>query len=314
MDGGEDLFTKLPPLARICIISFLGNAVVSLDTAFCSKEARKALLKEIFPKASAPGMIFRTEELPAWNAVNPEEHHGRLCDGLKWAAKKGIDVRDFVLEIPGKEHADHLWLLIHRQLYALAEAVITKCERSYDVNQSNKYFRTPLHYAVNDPLGGKLVGLLCARSDTFVDCLDRVRRTPLMWACVHGVPTFCETLLKAGSQVDLKDRNGETGLHFAALGGNLECVVLLIKNKAKVNKLDKALTTPLKKAGGDQEVVDYLRSEGGQLQDVVLARRKAARASGFPRDSDDSEDELDEDEVEIADIDTTAPLEDVPSG
>ena len=270
---------------------------MNLPAMFSRILGRKALLDEIFPKVVVKGMCFKTGVLPAWNVVT-EEHHRKLCDGLVWAEKKSINPIDFRLLIPGKEDSsEHLWLLIHRQLYALAEAVITKCV-SYDVNQSNKYFRTPLHYAVNDPLGGNLVSLLCARSDTVVDCLDRVRRTPLMWACVHGFSNHLETLLCSGGAVDIKDRNGETALHFGALGGNLECVKLLLRANAKINALDKSLGTPLKKAGGDKEVADYLRSAGAELPGRVLSRRRAARAMGHPRDSDDSEDEIDLEEQE----------------
>ena len=113
-----------------------------------------------------------------------------------------------------------------------------------------------------------------------------------MWAAMSAAPSSLSALLRAGAEVQVKDKNGETALHFAALGGSLLCVKLLIENMARVNAFDKALNTPLMCAGNDTEIIDYLRLHGGESQHVILARRRRAREIGNPRDSDDSDDDL----------------------
>ena len=292
----QDSFTTLPPLARICIISFLGNDVVSLDTAMTNKVGREEL-DDIYPECELKGMVLPTDPLPAWNDES-KGHHQRICLGLQWAKKKGIEVKDFALDLKGipegKSSADHLWLLIHRRVYAMAAEVIKRCS-SYDINKSNnRYLRTPLAYAVNDPDASELVRLLCAREDVHLNCRDRVGRTPCMWAAINAAPVCLGILLESGAELMLKDKNGETALHFAALGGNLACVKLLVEKNASVNALDKSLHTPLKLARNDVEVFDYLRSRGAELSTLVVARRRAARLQGKARDSDDSDDELGE--------------------
>ena len=127
-----DSFTSFPPLIRICIITFLGNDIVNLDTAMSNLVGREELLN-LYPESEIAGMRFTTDPLPAWNDKSSNIHHNKLCKGLQWVNIKGIKALDFTLNLrnipEGKVHADHLWLLIHRRMYAMAAEIIKRCQK-----------------------------------------------------------------------------------------------------------------------------------------------------------------------------------------
>lgn len=72
-------------------------------------------------------------------------------------------------------------------------------------------------------------------------------KSPLYDAAAHShlSEAFCAMLLAAGAQVNAKDPNGNTPLHFAAWARNAGAVRLLIDFGAKVNAPGPDDTTPL---------------------------------------------------------------------
>jgi len=56
-----------------------------------------------------------------------------------------------------------------------------------------------------------------------------------IWACEYGRTNAVRFLLERGVKADRSFKRGETGLHWAAFGGNAEVVELLLKAKAQVN-------------------------------------------------------------------------------
>jgi ankyrin repeat protein len=53
-----------------------------------------------------------------------------------------------------------------------------------------------------------------------------------LYACAAGRKAVVEFLLANGADVGMQDRNGQTGLHWAAIGAHLESVKLLLKHNA----------------------------------------------------------------------------------
>ena len=72
--------------------------------------------------------------------------------------------------------------------------------------------------------------------------------------------------LTAGTDVNVKDRFGETPLHVAALGGHKEVLQLLITNGADVN-VSTLRFTPLHLAigRGHKEIVELLIAKGADV-------------------------------------------------
>jgi ankyrin repeat protein len=91
---------------------------------------------------------------------------------------------------------------------------------------------------------------------------------PIHEAAAGGQPKAIARLLKAGDDVDMPSRKGETPLYFAIREKSLPTVNALLKAGAKVNVHDKKRVTPLMAAvmKGEVEVAKLLISKGGDLQ------------------------------------------------
>jgi len=72
------------------------------------------------------------------------------------------------------------------------------------------------------------------------------------------------TLLKAGAEVDCKDEEGNTALHYAASSGQLEFVELLIKNGIDPDLINNKIETALHKASekGYADIIKFLINHG----------------------------------------------------
>mmetsp|Transcript_6893 Transcript_6893/g.9809 ORF Transcript_6893/g.9809 Transcript_6893/m.9809 type:complete len:84 (+) Transcript_6893:327-578(+) len=73
--------------------------------------------------------------------------------------------------------------------------------------------------------------------------------------------------------------NGQTSLHLAANGGNLEAVRLLLAGGARTGAVDKNGHTPLHVAayGSNPEVVSLLLAGGAQTEAVDKVRRTVGK-------------------------------------
>ena len=73
-------------------------------------------------------------------------------------------------------------------------------------------------------------------------------QTALMYASANGYTDAMEVLLKAGANLEGKDKFGFTALHVAATTGENEAIKLLLQSGAKVDARDKFGNIALKKA------------------------------------------------------------------
>jgi ankyrin repeat protein len=89
-----------------------------------------------------------------------------------------------------------------------------------------------------------------------------------MWACEYGHLAVVEFLLEHGVAAAARPR-GETGLHWAAYGGHVEIVRLLLAHDPPMEPDDRFDATPL---GWAQHGREHPRHEpGGGRHDEVIA-------------------------------------------
>src|SRR4029434_2427180 len=60
------------------------------------------------------------------------------------------------------------------------------------------------------------------------------RESGCLYACGHGRASVVEFLLQKGIEAATQNNDGETGLHWAAYGGHLDVVKLLLERNAPV--------------------------------------------------------------------------------
>ncbi|EON61497.1 26S proteasome non-ATPase regulatory subunit 10 [Coniosporium apollinis CBS 100218] len=101
--------------------------------------------------------------------------------------------------------------------------------------------RLPLHWAVsyNRP---EIVQLLMQSKNFDVDAQDGLGWTPLMMASslrAGDGDALIDTLLSAGADVNAKNNNGQTALHFAASKNNIDTARKLTAHKASARVKDK---------------------------------------------------------------------------
>ncbi|HEY5749017.1 MAG TPA: ankyrin repeat domain-containing protein [Chryseolinea sp.] len=74
---------------------------------------------------------------------------------------------------------------------------------------------------------------------------DSYLRTPLLWATFYDNVALLTWLIDNGADVNHKDRNGYSALHFAGQEKRLECAKILVDNGADLDITDLHGNTPL---------------------------------------------------------------------
>ncbi len=87
--------------------------------------------------------------------------------------------------------------------------------------------------------GDNLGFIACYNGGAVIDWKDKLKTTPLMYACECGNAKMVKLLLEAGADVNARDYGGATPLMWASWGNNVEVLRLLIDAGAKVNDRDR---------------------------------------------------------------------------
>jgi ankyrin repeat protein len=119
----------------------------------------------------------------------------------------------------------------------------------YGVNATNTFGETPLHLAVHFKCKMVLIKKILARMNSKnVNAQNEYGRTALHDAIIHQSEIAVKELLERDDvDVNLKDNNNETALHFASLWKNkpIELFTKILEKSADVNAQDEGGHTAL---------------------------------------------------------------------
>lgn len=127
-----------------------------------------------------------------------------------------------------------------------------------NINLVNGCCQTALHIAAQNERIDVIEELL--KADAATDVKDDLERTPLILGCKNSMVT--ELLVRAGCDVNMRDKFGFSALLDAAATGNVDSAAKLIGAGANVNQSDVEGYTPLMMAAkwGNAHMVKFLLS------------------------------------------------------
>jgi len=101
-----------------------------------------------------------------------------------------------------------------------------------------------------------------------IDAKDDNGLTALHFALSRRQFDMAKHLIKEGADVKIQTTNGFSTMQFAAIGGNLELIKLLVDNKAEIDTRMENGFTPLFSAAsfGHTDIVKYLVENGANIQ------------------------------------------------
>ena len=153
--------------------------------------------------------------------------------------------------------------------------------RGFDPNTVDSKGQTGLFIALNEP-SPKTVRILIDWPGTDVNRLNSNGESVLMLAALKGQQELAEKLVKKGADVN---KTGWTPLHYAASGGHIAIINLLLENSAYIDAESPNGSTPLMMAAmyGTPAAVKLLLQEGADAsvknQQGLTALQFAERAS-----------------------------------
>jgi ankyrin repeat protein len=125
------------------------------------------------------------------------------------------------------------------------------------VSSKDEYGDTPLHVA-----GNRAVAELLLAEGAEVNARDNNAWTPLHWAADAGNKDVVELLLANKAEVNAKNKDGKTSLHMAVVRSSNKAVAeLLLSNGAEANAKNNDGNTPLHCAvdgGNNKDMVELL--------------------------------------------------------
>jgi cytohesin len=148
--------------------------------------------------------------------------------------------------------------------YGQTEVVKTLLDAKADPKaKDNVVGISTMHWAALN--GQKEVVELLLKAGVEVDIQDKDGDSPLHWAA-DGHPDVVEFLLSHGADPNSRDQDGETPLHEAAGGGLQKVVEILLDKGADPNAKDNRGRTPMQRASENehQELAVFLRSKSKQ--------------------------------------------------
>ena len=146
----------------------------------------------------------------------------------------------------------------------------------FDANTPDTKDLSGLHLAVLEP-SPKAALVLIEWAKTDVNQLNKKGESALMLAALKGNQQIAEKLIKKGGDVN---KTGWTPLHYAATGGWVPIVNLLLENSAYIDAGSSNGTTPLMMAAmyGTSAAVNFLLQEGA---DPAIKNQQGLTALDF---------------------------------
>ncbi len=162
-----------------------------------------------------------------------------------------------------------------------APAVKRLLARGFDANTLDPKGNLGLMIAIRAP-SPKVAQLLAETPKIELNRLSAQGESPLMLAALKGQLALAELMVKKGADVN---KTGWTPLHYAATGGHLPVIKLLLENFAYIDAESPNGTTPLMMASmyGSPAAVKLLIDEGADpmLKNIqgLTAQQFAQRAN-----------------------------------
>lgn len=134
-----------------------------------------------------------------------------------------------------------------------------------DVNISDSYGRTALHYAAEQ--GHADIIDLLLQAGSFVNAMDFEGMTPLYLAAARGNRDAVQALVLSSANINLRATDKSTPLHSAASRGQIEITRILLNHGSKVDTLDYSDRSPLYVAAqrGHKDIVELLLTKGAKV-------------------------------------------------
>lgn len=145
-----------------------------------------------------------------------------------------------------------------------AAAVRTLLERGFDPDTLDPKGLSGLYLAMREP-APKVAAALIEWPKTNVEIRTRDDESPLMMAALKGHSDLARRLIERGADVN---KTGWTPLHYAATGGHLAIMELLLEHHAYIDAESPNGTTPLMMAAqyGSIDAVRLLLTAGADAR------------------------------------------------
>lgn len=136
--------------------------------------------------------------------------------------------------------------------------------KGFDVNTSDLTGQNGLFIAIREP-SPKVFQVLARWPKTDVNVLNAQGESILMLVALKGQEALVEQLIKKGADVN---KTGWTPLHYAASGGHVKVISLLLENSAYIDAESPNGSTPLMMAAmyGSETSVKLLLKEGADAK------------------------------------------------
>ncbi len=145
-----------------------------------------------------------------------------------------------------------------------ASVVRELIEHGFNPNTRDEHGQVGLLIAMNEP-SPRVIDVLIEAPQTNVSLTNRQGESALMLACLRGQMDLVKKLLARDAAVN---KTGWTPLHYAAAGGHVDIIRLLLENYAFIDAESPNGTTPLMMAAGygNDAAVKLLLDEDADTQ------------------------------------------------
>ena len=181
---------------------------------------------------------YRSQMFYPAKKLNKEEHI------LKAIKKNSVDIVMYLLRRGADIHTHDEKGRTLLMLTNNDEIISFLIKRGLDINAQDKTFRTALHYWASYPDGDQIISKY-SKLFTKYDVKDKLGNTPLHYAAQskHNKNVTC--LIQLGHKLDIQNNKMETALFFAVSNNEFDNFNTLIENGANANILDEFGRNPL---------------------------------------------------------------------